>query len=80
MTIDEATPTAEIWPDNLAAVNVFIAMDTQWRTGYSGATGLDYNALPAVLRLTGVARKAWPGIFNDLRILEDAALTLMRAK
>lgn len=53
-------------------------MSTQWRSGFSGATGLDYSALPAVLRMTGMARKDWPQIFDDLRILEDAALTQMR--
>lgn len=55
-------------------------MSTQWRVGMAGATGLDYNALPAVLRLSEVQRKDWPAIFDDLRILEDAALALMRAK
>ncbi len=69
-----------MWPDNLQSVNVFIAMSTQWRLAMSGATGLDYNALPAVLRMTDVARKDWSEIFEDLRIMEDAALNTMRER
>ena len=78
--MEEATPVTWIWPDNLAAVNVFISMSTQWRTGMAGATGLDYGALPAVLRLTSVPRGEWPAIFESVRILEDAALECMRRK
>jgi hypothetical protein len=68
----------EIWPDNLQSVNTFIALSTQWRTGMSGATGLDYTAIPGVLRMLGIARKDWPEVFEDLRVLEDAALIKMR--
>ncbi len=71
-------PPVEVWPDNLIAVNVFIAMSTQWRTGYAGPTGLDYAALPAVLRLTGVPAAERAGVFDALRAMEDAALETMR--
>lgn len=78
--MEEATPVTWIWPDNLPSVNVFIAMSTQWRTGMAGATGLDYGALPAVLRLTAVPRAQWPEVFESIRVLEDAALEVMRRK
>lgn len=67
-----------MWPDNYPAVNVFISMSTQWRVGMAGATGLDYNALPAVLRMTQIPRSDWPEIFQSIRILEDAAMETMR--
>ena len=67
-----------VWPDNAASVNVFIAMSTQWRAGMGGATGLDYSALPVVMRHAGIKRADQPAIFDDLRILEDAALETMR--
>jgi hypothetical protein len=73
-------PPVEIWPDNLLAINTFIAAATQWRMGPSGPIGLDYTALPTVLRLTGVARALWTEIFQDIRTLEDAALETMRKK
>ena len=59
-------------------MQVFLAMQTQWRTGMAGATGLDYAALPAVLRLTGLPRAQWPQVFDDLRDMEGEALTHFR--
>jgi hypothetical protein len=59
-------------------VNTFIAAATQWRTGMAGPTGLDYSAMPTVMRLTGVPRKEWPQVFDGLRLMEDAALEAMR--
>jgi hypothetical protein len=55
-------------------------MATQWRAGMSGATGLDYNALPVVLRLMSVPKKEHPSLFEDIRTMEDAALDEMRKK
>lgn len=74
----EAENTVEVWPDNVQAVNVFVAMGTQWRCGPGGAIGLDYGALPQVLRMTQVPRADWPEVFDLLRVLEDAALEKMR--
>lgn len=71
---------AEVWPDTLPAVNVFVAMATQWRTGMGGPVGLDYAALPAVFRLVGVPRAEWSGIFEDLRVMEAEALNVMSEK
>lgn len=45
-----------------------------------GATGLDYNALPNVLRLTGVPRKEWAEVFECIQVCEVAALEKMREK
>lgn len=79
LTLDEASgDDVGVWPDNMPAVNVFISMSTQWRVGMAGATGLDYNALPTVLRLGAIPRRGWPEIFESIRILEDAAMETMR--
>ncbi|WP_041742284.1 DUF1799 domain-containing protein [Collimonas fungivorans] len=80
MTLEEASGDAvEIWPDNLLAVNVFIQMSTQWRTGMSGATGLDYNSLPVVMRLMGVPHSDRAETFECVRSMEDAALLQMQS-
>jgi len=68
----------EVWPDTLPAVNAFIAMETQWRVGFAGATGLDYTALPAVLDLMDMPPNERRDLFDDLRVLEGRALDLMR--
>lgn len=79
LTLDEAQgPPIEVWPDNILAVNVFVSMSTQWRTGAMGATGLDYNALEATMRMMGIAVNG--EILEEIRILEDAALETMRKK
>lgn len=72
-----ASDEVEVWPDNWDSALLFTSMGTQWRVGMSGATGLDYGVLPAVLRLRGVSRSLWPGLFEDLRVLEAEALTTM---
>ena len=81
MTVEEATQPVEVWPDNAMSVNVFITMSTQWRVGMNGATGLDYNALPAVMKLIGVPKKLRTAVFDDIRTLEDSAMeTIRKAK
>ena len=78
MTVEEASgPPVEVWPDNVSIVNVFTSMSTQWRVGMAGATGLDYNALPAVLRLLRVSRADQAEVFDGIRTMEAAALDVM---
>jgi hypothetical protein len=79
MTLDDLDDgEVEIWPENASAANVFIAMWTQWRTGFSGRTGLDYTSLPVVFRMTGLPRKEWSAVFEDVRVMEAAGLTVMQ--
>ena len=75
MTIGEASgPDVDVWPDNLQAVNVFVAMGSQWRAGMAGPTGLDYASLPVVMRMQGIKRADWPQVFDEVRVLENEAL------
>lgn len=79
LTVEEASaPPVEVWPDNAGALNVMIAMATQWRAGFSGPTGLDYAALPAVFELLRIPRDERADVFDGLRVMEDAALELFR--
>lgn len=66
----------DVWPDNVLAVSVFESMFTQWRrAGMNGIrVGLDYTALSPVLSIRGIPKKQWPELFEDLRVMEDAAL------
>lgn len=59
--------TVYLWPCNVAAWNAFMGLQTQWRTGMAGPTGLDYQGVLADLRgglqLRGqVLRDTWSGI------------------
>ena len=67
-----------VWPDNRQAVNVFLAMRTQWNCGAGGAVGLMYSSLPEVWRRLKVPHADRDEIFTSLRALEAAALDAMR--
>ena len=71
---------AVIWllPDVSKSVEVFVSMGTQWRIGMNGATGLDYSALPFVLRALNIARSDWGDMLDDIRLMESVALKEMR--
>jgi hypothetical protein len=70
----------EVWPDNWNAFEVFAALQTQWRSGMSGPTGLDYTALEPVMRLQGIKKRDRQDVFAGVRVMEVAALEVMRAK
>lgn len=71
---DVATADIELWPDNVDAVDVFIGMGTQWRMGPGGATGLDYAALPFVMRSVGIPAADRSDVFDGVRVMEIEAL------
>lgn len=70
----EAWIAPEIWQDNAHIVRVFGAMQTQWRIGFSGPTGLDYAALPMVVRMMRVPLDCRDDIFMGVRVMESATL------
>ena len=70
----------EVFPENEKIIDVYFAMQTQWRAGPNGAIGLDYVALPTVFRLVGVPRKDWTDVFEGVRILEIDELIEFRKK
>lgn len=67
-----------IYPDNMPAVALFADMRTQWRVGPCGPIGLDYLALPVVFRLRRVPVADRTELFDDLRVMERAALNYLR--
>lgn len=64
----------EVWPENWTAVQVFRAMQTQWRVGASGPTGFDYSALGEVWRRLKVPPAERDEAFDLLQIMELEAL------
>jgi hypothetical protein len=43
-----------LWPENEQAWHCWLAVQTQWRVGMSGVTGLDYAAVRAQLDEEGI--------------------------
>lgn len=68
----------DVFPENYTSVGVFNAMRTQWRTDMGVPVGLDYAALPSVMRLFGVPAVQRRRVFDDVRVMEHAAICLMR--
>jgi hypothetical protein len=63
-----------LWPEHEAALLLWLAVQSQWRHGWNGPTGLDYagiRAAPAFHRLARVTREA---VFADVCVMERGAL------
>lgn len=69
-----------VWEPNLDAVRLFAALGTQWRCVVLGGgmephrliwLGIDYAAIAPVMALLGLSE---PTLFDDLRLMEDAAI------
>ena len=64
----------EVWPENWPAWSLFCQVSTQWRVGMGGATGLDYGAIYPLLDRIAQDAAEWMDLFDDLQVLEGAAL------
>ena len=65
---------AEVWPENWDAWTLFRRMNTQWDSAFKGTTGLKYEVLFKFLDRLGLEESDWWAMFDDLQILEAAAL------
>lgn len=59
-------------PENKKIVEAFLSVSTQWRTSFSGITGLDYNAIEATQRMLN--KKFSVKVFKGIQIMEAAVL------
>lgn len=76
-----------VWPEHEQTVEVFAALETQWRVvaGLSGAaiTGIDYSVITGFfLGTLGVKKRRRKAVVAAIRIMERAALDVFndRAK
>ena len=67
-----------VWPENWPAVCLFLDCQTQWRSGPGGLLGLDYGAVLAMARLSGV--KGLRDTMADVRIIEATILSEINRK
>ena len=75
-----AADPVDIWPDNLAAFEIFNFMGTQWRVGMGGPTGLDYNVMHRKMDRLSLSPDDYDALERDLQIMESAALACMHQK
>lgn len=71
--------STDVYPENWAAVTLFSRLGTQWRSGFSGPTGLDYSVLFRLIDEAGLTGDEWQQMLDDIQVLEIAALGAMRA-
>lgn len=77
LTLDDLDQTAvEVWPENMPILDVYRAMMTQWRMGFNGPIGLDYNVLPFVMRTARIPRDEWQDVFDGVRVAEAVTLEM----
>lgn len=74
----EATDIVEYWPENKLGVQVFLAMQTQWRVGMAGLVGLDYGALNRVYEALQITLEQIPDAFSQMQVIEFKFLELKR--
>lgn len=66
---------AYLWPCNTTAWLCWQAVQTQWRIGMGGATGLDYAAVLAHLRaIVGLQGKPLRRVFSAIQAAEAEVL------
>ena len=65
----------EVSKDNWDTVVMFLRVETQWRVGMNGPTGLDYNAIRWAFEMYGVSDQR--EMFEGLQVMEAAALGAM---
>lgn len=72
---DPDDPRFCLWSENREALHFWLGVQTQWRVGMGGATGLDYAGVEAYLRMRSVrapARRA--RLLLELQLMERATL------
>lgn len=62
----------EVWEDNWPALEMFLRLQTQWRSTMSGVIGLDYSAVKWLFRLYEVEDQR--AMLEDLQTMEVAAM------
>lgn len=67
------------FPDNVAALNLFNYMRTQWRTGANGPSGLDYGVMHQRMDRMGLSPEAYDRLEADIVSMETAALRCIHA-
>lgn len=65
----------DVWPDNWESVLFFDALGGgSWNMGPQGPVGLRPEAFREVRLAMGIGRDRWPAVFDDVRVMQDAAL------
>jgi len=68
----------EVLPDNWPIVQMFLRLQTQWRTAMNGLVGLDYGGVEWLLRLYEVEDPR--SLLEGLQVMEAAAIVKLNER
>jgi hypothetical protein len=68
----------EVWEENWSVVEMFLRVQTQWRTTMNGVLGLDYGALAWLFMMYEV--KDQRELLEDLQVMEAAAMVTINSR
>lgn len=68
----------EVWPDNWPYFEMFLRLQTQWRTSFGGLVGLDYNAAKWLFDVYCVTDHK--EMLEALMVIERAALIALNER
>lgn len=71
----------EVWQENWQSVTLFLALSTQWNVSPAGsALGINYVSIESIMRIFSIKKKKRVAMFDDIRLMELAALGVLREK
>ena len=76
----QAAKECEIWPENMAAIDLFNTLSTQWIVGPGGVTGLNYIPLFSRMDRMKLSEQEYEWMFGDIRVIESEALKALNTK
>jgi hypothetical protein len=74
LRVVERKPRFYLWPENERAWRFFLSLRSQWRHGFDGPTGLDYEALEGELRRRVRPARRRGRMRELVRVMEHGAL------
>ena len=72
------TDDFEVWEENWPVVEMFLRVQTQWRTTMNGVLGLDYGALAWLFMMYEVQDQR--ALLEDLQVMEAAAMVTINSR
>ena len=72
------TDDFEVWEENWSVVEMFLRVQTQWRTTMNGVLGLDYGALAWLFMMYEVQDQR--ALLEDLQVMEAAAMVTINSR
>lgn len=75
-SIEQGAWRFDLWAENWPAIDLYLRIQTQWRVGMNGRTGLDYNVLFHEMDRRDLSRDDYDDLLDSIRVIERTVLDL----